>query len=74
MPNVKIKHEMFWILLNTFIQISDMLHPNTDVKANLKLLTITELRSILQAHMQTFEKGLGGGGVWFIYLHWQMKL
>ena len=44
-----------------------MFHPNTDVKANLKLLTITELRSILQARMQTFEKrvvvwgGWGGG-------------
>ena len=49
MPNVKIKHETFWIILNTFIQISDMFHPNTDVKANLKLLSITELRSILQA-------------------------
>ena len=36
-----------------------MFHPNTDVKANLKLLTITELRSILQARTQTFE---GGGG------------
>ena len=36
---------MFWVL-NTFIQISDMFHPNTDAKANLKLLTITELRSI----------------------------
>ena len=57
MPNVKTKHEMFWILLNTFIQISDMFHPNTDVKANLKLLTVTELRSILQARMQTFETG-----------------
>ena len=39
-----------------------MFHPNTDVKANLKLLTITELRSILQAHTQTFETGGGGGG------------
>ena len=36
-----------------------MFHPNSDVKANLKLLTITELRSILQAHTQTFEKGWG---------------
>ena len=36
-----------------------MFHPNTDVKANVKLLTITELRSILQACMQTFEKGEG---------------
>ena len=59
MPNFKIKHEMFWVLLNTFIQISDMFHPNTDVKANLKLLTITELRSVLQARKQTFEKGVG---------------
>ena len=40
-----------------------MFHPNTDVKANLKLLTITELRSILQARTQTFEKGVGGGGM-----------
>ena len=61
MSNIKIKHEMIWILLNTFIQISDMFHPNTDVKANLKLLTITELRSILQARTQTFEKGEGVG-------------
>ena len=38
-----------------------MFHPNTDVKANLKLLTITELRSILQARMQTFERGWGLG-------------
>ena len=37
-----------------------MFHPNTDVKENLKLLTITELRSILQARMQTFERGGGG--------------
>ena len=36
-----------------------MFHPNIDVKANLKPLTITELRSILQARTQTFEKGLG---------------
>ena len=36
-----------------------MFHPNTDVKANHKLLTITELRSILQACKQTFEKGVG---------------
>ena len=57
MPNVKIKHEMFWILLNTFIQISDMFHPNTDAKANLKLIKITELRNILQARTQPFEKG-----------------
>ena len=64
MPNVKIKHEMFWILLNTFIQISNTFHPNTDVKANLKLLKITKLRSVLQARTQTFEKcvRLGGGG------------
>ena len=34
-----------------------MFYLNTDVKANLKLLTITELRSILQARTQTFEKG-----------------
>ena len=33
-----------------------MFHPNTDVKANLKLLTVTELRSILQARAQTFVK------------------
>ena len=59
MPNVKIKHGMFSILLNTFIQISDMFHPNTDVKTNLTHLTITELRSILQARTQTFEKGVG---------------
>ena len=38
-----------------------MFHPNTDVKANLKLLTITELRNILQACMQTFEKGVCEG-------------
>ena len=66
MPNVKIKRYFFLNLLNTFIQISDMFHPNTDVKANLKLLTVTELRSILQARMQTFEKGVCvcvGGGV-----------
>ena len=59
MSNVKIKHSVFWVLPNTFIQTSDMFHPNTDVKANLKLLTITELRNILQAHTQTFEKGVG---------------
>ena len=41
-----------------------MFHPNTDVKANLKLLTITELRSILQAHTQSFDqRDWGGGGV-----------
>ena len=70
MPNVKIKREMFSILLNTFIQISDMFHPNTDVKANLKLLTITELRSILQARTQTFEKGVGvvGEQIYMFYL------
>ena len=39
-----------------------MFHPNTDVKANLKLLTRTELRSILQYFMQTFEKRVGWGG------------
>ena len=41
-----------------------MFHPNTNVKANLKLLTISELRSILQTRTQTFEKGgrVGGGG------------
>ena len=47
MPNVKIKHKMFFFL-NTFIHISDMFHPNTDVKANLKLLIIPELRNILK--------------------------
>ena len=49
-----------------------MFHPNTDVKANLKLLTITELRSILQARTQTFEKcvcGGGGGGVWGVRIY-----
>ena len=50
-----------------------MFHPNADVKANLKLLTITELRSILQARMQTFEKGMvvvvGGGGEGGMNLH-----
>ena len=46
-----------------------MLHLNTDVKANLKLLTITELRSILQAHMQTFEKGLGVGGGYGLFIY-----
>ena len=40
-----------------------MFHTNTDVKANLKVLTITEMRSILEAHTQTFEKGLGGRGM-----------
>ena len=39
-----------------------MFHPNTDVKANLKLLTITELRSILQVRTQTLEKGGVGAG------------
>ena len=48
--------------MNTFIQTSDMFHPKTDVKANLKLLTIIELRSILKARTQTFEKVGGGGG------------
>ena len=48
-------------------EISDMFHRNTDVKENLKLLTITELKSILQAHMQTFEKRVGGGGERWAY-------
>ena len=34
-----------------------MFHPNTDVKANLKLLAITELRSILQARTQVGAAG-----------------
>ena len=38
-----------------------MFQTNTGVKANLKLLAITELRSILQARTQT-EKGVGVGG------------
>ena len=65
MPNVKIKHEMFRVLLITSIRISDMFHPNTDVKANLKLLTITELRSILQDRTQNFERGGCGAGLKF---------
>ena len=58
-----LKSSMQWFefFLNTFIQISDMFHPNTDVKANLKLLTITELRSILQARTQIFESGACAG-------------
>ena len=41
-----------------------MFHSNTDVKANLKLLTITELRSILQALRRHLKRGwrAGGGG------------
>ena len=42
-----------------------MFHPNTDVKANLKLLTRTELRSILQYfifHADFWKVGVGGGG------------
>ena len=52
---------MFLIPLNTFIQISDIFHRNTGVKANLKLWAITELRSILQARTQTFESVCVGG-------------
>ena len=58
MPNVKIKHQMFWGLLNTFIQISDMFHPNTDVKANLKLLTITDEKYFTGSYAD-FWKGVG---------------
>ena len=45
-----------------------MFHPNTDVKENLKLLTITELKSILQARMQTFERGGVGVRIYMFYL------
>ena len=51
---------------NTAI-FSDMFHPNTDVKANLKLFTITELRSILHTRTQTFEKE-GGVRIYMFYL------
>ena len=62
MPNVKIKHEMIWILLNTFIQISDMFHPNTDVKASWTFNNNWVGKYLTGPYTQTFEKGWVGVG------------